>query len=109
MVVVGFVAAPTVGELTGRRTDTVDRARLEKSLQVPVDGGEADVRATGSQLRVQLLSRAEFFCAAERVFDGSALPRRARRPVVRCHDHWCSRGCPTTASTISAACWSRNE
>jgi hypothetical protein len=57
--VVGVALAPAVQRLAVRVADRVDLAVLAQHLQVPVDGGQADVLAALAQFRVDLLSAAE--------------------------------------------------
>ena len=59
VVVVGVALAPAVQRLPAGVPDRVHLAVLAEHLQVPVDGGQADVLATLAQLGMDLLGAAE--------------------------------------------------
>ena len=59
VMVMGVATALAVERLAAGVPDRVDPAVFAEHLKVPVDGGQADMLATGAQLGMDLLSAAE--------------------------------------------------
>ena len=78
VVVVHRAPALAVERLAAGVADGVDAALLAERLQVPVDGGQADVLALAAQLGVDLLGAAEAGQARQRGGQRLRLPRPAR-------------------------------
>src|SRR5262249_56185522 len=77
VMMVGLAAAPPVEDLPARVPDRVQLAVLAEHLQVPVDGGQADVLAAAPQFRVDLLGAVEAGQAGQHGRERLGLPGAA--------------------------------
>ena len=99
VVVVHAGAALAVERLAAGITDGVDVALLAEHLQVPVDGGQADVLALAPQLGVDVLGAAEARQGGQRGGQRLRLPGpwRARVPRAGAQGAWPASARPAAA------------
>ncbi len=83
VVMMGIGAAPPVEGLAARAGNRVDLTGFAEHLEVPVDGGQADVLSSPAQLRVNLLGAAESGQPVKRSRQDFGLPSAADPRAAR--------------------------